>query len=186
MAIGFAGFVELIRLPLRIACVLFVVAGAMLFLPEPVLLRLALAGITSDLRVAIGMGFLVAVGIILVNIGEGLVAHVRAGRRKSSQRAAILPRIDNADESERSVLRKLVGGDTSTVALPPNHGAVKNLEESGIIERIGGYSLSKGTSPFRLTPDVAAILQAGGKHADELRGSLSLVRGSDSDDRDPA
>jgi len=161
---------DVFKLPTKYVALLAFVTGAVLFSPQAILDKLHLSSISAPYGAIVGIVFLVASGIVLVN---AWCAGALVWRRRGSsarRRSQVSSELGTLDPVEQAVLREFMLSGSSTLKIPMDNPAVVGLIAKGILERIGpygNYSLDGMMFPFRIsavarefiTPEILGLAQ---------------------------
>ena len=117
----------------RIMAVACAVSAALLFLPQHILVSLALDSIVSHYRSWIALGFLCSLGItISYLIQAGWTRTIRFVRSKTTHRRR-MARLKALDDKEKQILSRYISNNVRSQYFDFNNGTVANLILCGIL-----------------------------------------------------
>lgn len=148
---------DVFRLPTRYVALIAVVSGAVLLLPQWLLEKLYLTSIPEQYKFWIGLTFLVATGLVVVNGASAVFRRITLKQRRLVREEALRNTLERLDPAEQALLREFLFGGTQTLSLPLDNPVVARLQSHGVIIRVGQYGLGL-SFPFSISKDAMSFL----------------------------
>lgn len=151
----------------RTALAFLVVSGAVLFLPGNIREALGLTEILSTSRSAVGLLFLLSLGILAVEVFDWLKKNITQNIVNRRHYHFLKHHLANLSNDEKQILRIFISEDRSTVAFPLSSGTSNFLEGKKILTRSShlGIPGAGDLFAFSIQPEALKILR---KHPDFL------------------
>lgn len=124
--------------PRYLAAPVALVATAMLFLGDQSLERIGLLELTKNYRPVVGLFFLLAWTILLIDVFTRIFAVTRGAWCQRSLNREMTYRLHRLTEYEKQILRYYISKQTRTNYLHIEDGIVQGLVSEGIIELASG------------------------------------------------
>ncbi|OWY17876.1 hypothetical protein B6V73_04480 [Thioclava sp. JM3] len=162
-----AGLSDLRPFAWRTALAFLVVSGAVLFLPGNIRETFGLAKILSTSRPAVGLLFLLSLGILAVEVFDWFKKSVTQAIVNRRHYRFLKHHLVNLSNDEKQILRSFISEDRSTAVFPLSSGTPNFLEGKKILTRSShlGIPGAGDLFAFSIQPVALKILR---KHPDFL------------------
>ena len=124
---------EFIKLTPRYIAIIAIIAAFLLFASDSILTRIGVLKTVQDHRPWIGLAFIGATAIFLVNCGIGVLRWMKRWKRRRALDKHIIARLHSLTEAEKQILRYYIENRTRTNKLRYDDGVVQGLAAAGII-----------------------------------------------------
>ncbi len=134
---------------------------------------LGVSALVENHRAVMGVGFLVAVALLLADLGTHLARKVRHTLARSHLKRRVLQRLRTLSEDEKQILRFYVAQNTRTNSLRIDDAVAQGLAADGVIALAGNFGNALDGFPYRIADVVWSELQ---KEPGLLDGSTNTYR----------
>ncbi|GAA0780483.1 MULTISPECIES: superinfection exclusion B family protein [Pseudomonadati] len=137
-----------VMLWLVIACV------ALLFAPQTLLEKLALAEVVTQYSFIIGLGLIIGAAYFLSQLVSFIADESIQYLRQKRTVETIEAKVKLLDPAERALLREFFLQGATILALPQNELAVKSLLHTNILEKLGNerhYAIQGPTAEYKIS-----------------------------------
>jgi hypothetical protein len=131
------GLIELLRSSVRIAFVVVLASGILLFAPTNWLAKMRVDQFVGNYGDVVGLVFVVSVALVLVEPLSWLGVTLKSKYVECKLRKKIKSAICELDEREKKVLWEFYLEKRHTLLLPADHPVVAGLISKGILEIVG-------------------------------------------------
>jgi hypothetical protein len=129
--------IDIAKLPTKFFSVAALVAGLVVFLPQPVIEHMGLVAIRQIYGPYFSISFIVCISFLSVESIIFLNNAIARSQTAGAIKRSILEKLDRLDSAEKSVLREFYFDGSSTIKLPINHPVVAELHGQRILEQVG-------------------------------------------------
>ncbi|WP_394130278.1 superinfection exclusion B family protein [Shewanella maritima] len=131
-----------------------IACASLLFIPQHILQKLALAEFVSQNSHFIGLGMLVGIAYFLSQMLSFFADESIAYLKEKKVTENIESKVQLLDPSERALLREFFLQGATILTLPQNELAVKNLVATNILEMLGNerhYAIQGPTAEYKIS-----------------------------------
>lgn len=154
---------DIFKLPTRIMCVISIVTGAILFLPENFIRKTYMFNLRNNMGSIIGLGFYISNADIIVKIVRYIGKYYREKYSIKKFKKDTKKRLLELDDYQKNIVYSLYKKHNHTKELPMYDGAVVFLKQNLIISITANYypaqDLEDPVIPFMLNPWVLEIIK---------------------------
>ncbi len=137
MGLDFLKILDILKLPLKSWFIICVFSGMLLFIPKSYLEFLNLKNIIEEYKSYIGIIFLFAITIIMINLFNDFFRKTQNKKMREEKINRSIKELDNLSIYEASILLYCYANNQRTVILLLDNGYVTALVDKYYLKRIG-------------------------------------------------
>jgi len=163
---------EILTLPTNIMIALAIASGISLFSPDLIADQMYITDLRDKYGLFIGIVFIITISILIVNLVYKISTSVRKAKNEKLFYETAGKRLKNLNRYQKAIIFGLYQEDNRTLPLPVYDGAMAELAEHMMVNKIPGehpvHSMENPRIPHMLQPWVVNELN----NSTELRASF--------------